>query len=261
VSNKMEATFHNPSSELHKTETALIHALRTIRALWPLMLDQTTAASSGMPASTDEVMSLDRLISLRHDVTTTLNSWARVVVDDRGITHRIPLGTDTEALAVFLERHAEWLSRHPAATEAADEIQTASRHVRAVAIPVRREWLPIGDCPVEVLEVDQRRPCGGRVRAYPDRQFIRCPDCGTEDTLNWWMTQVIPQGSDLAHADAVITFVVSRTFRPLSHQQLRQWATRGLVQRHGRDPKGRTLYSSRAVMDYVTNGTKETTAA
>jgi hypothetical protein len=261
----MEATFHNPSSELHKTETALIHALRTIRALWPLMLDHSTAASSGMPASTDEVMSLDRLISLRHDVTTTLADWTRVVVEDRGITHRIPLGTDTEALAVFLERHAEWLSRHPAATEVADEIQTASRHVRAVAIPVRREWLPIGDCPVEVLTGVgdagvERRPCGGRVRAYPNRQFIRCPDCGTEDTLGWWMTQVIPQGTDLAHADAVITFVVSRTFRPLSHQQLRQWATRGIVQRHGRDPKGRTLYSSRAVMDYVTNGTKETAA-
>ena len=244
----------------HQTETALIHALRTIRALWPLMLDQSTSASSGMPASTDEVLSLDRLISLRHETTTTLNSWARVVVEDRALTHHIPAATDTIDLCVFLERHAEWLSRHPAATEAAEEIQTASRHVRAVAIPVRRDWLPIGDCPVEVLEVDQRRPCGGRVRAYPDRQFIRCPDCGTEDTLAWWMTQVIPQGSDLAHADAVITFVVSRTFRPLSHQQLRQWATRGLVQRHGRDPKGRTLYSSRAVMDYVTNGTKEAAA-
>lgn len=243
-------------------EDQLIHALRTIRALWPAMLNQTTAASSGMPASTDEVLSLDRLISLRHETTTTLNSWARVVVEDRALTHGIPLGTDTEQLAVFLERHAEWLSRHPAATEAAEEIQTASRHVRAVAIPVRRDWLAIGDCPVEVVHPDdQRHPCGGRVRAYPDRQFIRCPDCGTEDTLAWWMTQVIPQGSDLAHADAVITFVVSRTFRPLSHQQLRQWATRGLVQRHGRDPKGRTLYSSRAVMDYVTNGTKETSAA
>jgi hypothetical protein len=80
------------------------------------MLDQSTAASSGLPASTDEVMSLDRLISLRHDVTTTLADWARVVVDDRGIRG----GLKVESTAGRRDGHGR--DRARASTAAGDEV-------------------------------------------------------------------------------------------------------------------------------------------
>jgi hypothetical protein len=245
-----------------QTEDALTHALRTIRGLWPAMLTQSLSPSrSSDTASTDEVMSLDRLISLRHEITALLAEWARLVIDHRGTQHHTPTTTDTNGLCLFLERHAQWLSGHPAAPDAITELRQAANQVRTLAVPKRRDWLPIGDCPVTIANPQGNpTPCAGKVRAYPNRQFIRCPHCGTEDTLAWWMSQIIPEGSDLGNADTVIAFVVSRTFRPISHEQLRQWATRGQVLRHGRDVKGRTLYSSHATLDWVVNQTREAAA-
>jgi hypothetical protein len=74
------------------------------------------------------------------------------------------------------------------------------------------------------------------------------------------MSQIVPEGSDLAHADAVIACVTMRTFQPLTHGQLRQWAYLGNIQRHGKDTKGRTLYSSKAVLAYAQHQIKEEAA-
>jgi len=91
--------------------------------------------------------------------------------------------------------------------------------------------------------------------------FIVCPVCGHEDTLSWWLSKTIPEGADLAPAESVIAFVSLRTAEVLTHAQLRQWATRGFVKRHGRDEKGRTLYSSNAVLAYAKDQIAESEAA
>jgi hypothetical protein len=190
-------------------------------------------------------------------------------------------GGDIASLAVFIDTWAVHLVEQTSEGEmAAADFAKHAKTLRRMARPDRRDWMPIGECPVTVADAEGNPvPCGEQVRAY-DRtvdegytvgefgterklkriQFIRCPGCGTEDTLAWWMSQIVPEGSDLAHADAVIACVVSRTFQPLTHEQLRQWAARGFVMRHGKDTKGRTLYSSKAVLAYAQHQIKEEAA-
>ncbi|MFG1809480.1 hypothetical protein [Streptomyces sp. NPDC049040] len=59
-------------------------------------------------------------------------SWADLIVEGR--TVRLPLRT-VPALAAFLRRHLGWLAVHPAADDAATDIDTVLQHALAVARP------------------------------------------------------------------------------------------------------------------------------
>ena len=218
------------------------------------------------------------ILDIRAAARTDLVNWAGFILDEirdingNPLTNRLVAATPS-ALVPFIATWVEHIVREFPAD--GDLIATkAGRHVKALLdisglaiqngeIVVRgpRDWIPIGDCPVTVADAEGNSVvCGAMVRAYADRSFIACPSCGTEDTLGWWMSQIVPEGSDLAHADAVIACVVSRTFQPLTHEQLRQWASRGYVNRHGKDTKGRTLYSSKAVLAYAKDQQREEVA-
>ena len=247
-------------SSTAQTEDALLAALTTIRQLWPaLMLNIVGSGLAG--TSADEVTSLDRKISLRHEVTLTLNGWARVVVDDRALSHGLPLGTDTIGLCVLLERHARWFSGHEAAPDAVAEITDAAEQVRQAAIPQRREWMPIGTCPIEEEQVIGDLAddgtysrgvgvCGGQVRAYPERDPY-CAKCGTEAVVSWWERAMFPdvEISPLVTADELV-LVVHRAFggAPVKPSTIRQWIKRGVIEASGRDTQGRTLYDRGAVV-------------
>ena len=124
-------------------EDSLLASLATIRAHWSALLLPSSGGMGGI-AGSDPVTGLDRRVSLRHEVTLCLNGWARVVVEDRELTARLPLGNDTLGLIVLLERHALWLSSHEAGADAAVEIAEWAREVKRTATPERREWMPLG---------------------------------------------------------------------------------------------------------------------
>lgn len=202
---------------------------------------------SRMPVSAD-------VLDARDLCCSRLAGWALLVLEERDLRYAALHASDAVGLARFLVVHADWLAGHEAAKDALEEIASSSRDLKDLDEPRQRDWLPIGECPVIVGD----DPCGATVRAYTNRHFIACSRCGTEDTLAWWMSQIVPEGgTDLAAADTAIACVVSETFRPLSHEQLRQWATRGYIRRHGKDHRGRTLYSSRALLAYARDGHKE----
>jgi len=75
-------------------------------------------------------------VEARAAVRGTLASWADLLVEGR--TVRLPLRT-VPALAAFLRRHLGWLAAHPAAEDAASEIdavlQRALRTLRPSAFP------------------------------------------------------------------------------------------------------------------------------
>lgn len=261
-------------SDTHEVIGAIRRACYAIVDYWDGSLDGPRVAgrvgggsTSGEPPLPVSAVVLDD----RRDAHTDLAHWARVilevVVDGEGrrMTWRIPTDEQQQppALAAFVAHWAERLTSldRAEAELCAEELAAHADKLRHHALPDRRDWMPIGECPVTVADADGNPvPCGAKVRAYAERQFIACPGCGTEDTLAWWMSQIVPEGSDLAPADAVIACVTSRTFRPLTHEQIRQWASRGFIQRHGKDVKGRTLYSSAAVLAYVQTQAKEAEA-
>jgi hypothetical protein len=227
------------------------------------------AAGSHVTASKEPPLPISAaILDARAEASRDLIYWARFILDEiRDIngdlmTTRIA-DTAPETLVRFIVIWVDRLiSEFPDdADNLAAEVSKHAGELRKFARPERREWMPIGECPVTVADpAGNSVVCGAKVRAYPDRAFIACPSCGTEDTLAWWMSQIVPEGSDLAHADAVIACVTMRTFRPLSHEQIRQWAARGHIARHGKDTKGRTLYSSAAVLAYAQHQTEEDVA-
>jgi|SRR5690348_8236743 len=230
------------------------------------------------------------VLDARRDAHGDLAHWARVVLElvvdgeGRRMTWTLP-DDDTQplALAAFVSHWAERLADidQAEAELCAEELAKHGHKLKALALPDRRDWMPIGDCPVTVADADGNSvECGATVRAY-DRvaestawtseadgagrkieriQFIRCPGCGTEDTLAWWMSQIIPEGSDRATASEVIAYVAMCAGLILHHDQIRKWASLGNIQRHGKDVKGRTLYSSAAVLAYARRQEKEAVA-
>ncbi|MDT0344941.1 hypothetical protein [Streptomyces litchfieldiae] len=81
---------------------------------------------------------------IRSAIRTVLASWAGLVADERRLE---PPDRDISALARFLSRHVDWLIRHPAAGDAAEEIRNLTRTARNVAYPHNVRRVPIGYCP------------------------------------------------------------------------------------------------------------------
>lgn len=69
-------------------------------------------------------------VEARAAIRGTLASWADLIVEGR--TVRLPLRT-VPALAAFLRRHLGWLAVHPAADEAATEIDALTQRSLAIA--------------------------------------------------------------------------------------------------------------------------------
>jgi hypothetical protein len=235
--------------------TQIRRALGSILMCWDdTMKPARRGEGSHVKTSKEPPMPISaHVLDVRAMTCSRMAGWCLVVIQDRDLHTESLSGLDVKAMADLLDRHADWLGEHEAVADVVAELEASAHELRQITTPAGHDWQVIGDCPVIIGD----DPCGAKVRAYADRGQIKCPKCGTEDTLEWWMSQIVPEGSDVAHADAVIACVTSRTFRPISHQQLRQWASRRFILRHGKDAKGRTLYSSLAVLAYAQDGQKE----
>lgn len=189
-------------------EQRITEALVTIRREWGHMLPTGAPGRSPGGAKSNLITADDhddtgvdidrqtRLVSLRREITTELAQWCRLVIDDRPVTATAVDGSSVPAMCTFLERHAQWLSGHADADDAADRIAgcthdcearalVASHSCRGLVHAVRRHTPPpvvdkarkprphhIGACPMEWEAEDEDgraiiRECGGRVLAHP----------------------------------------------------------------------------------------------
>ena len=169
-----------------------------------------------------DVDAMTRLSALRRTVTEVLNSWSRVVMEDRPVESALPDGRSAVSMCVFLERHAQWMSGHEAAEDMADEVEGLATGVIRFTQPQRREWINLGSCPLEIeAETDDGLAmvtCGGQVRAWPraeDRDgevMARCRRCGIEAVPSWWEARMFddPELRVLLTAEEVVGFVQTR---------------------------------------------------
>ena len=194
----------------------------------------------------------------RAECCDRLAGWALMIAEEKDLHPAINV-RDAPLLARFVEMWAQWLSTHPAGPDVTRELGDSARKIERLARPDRKDYIVIGKCPVSVAVDGSPAPCGGQVRAYSERNVIECRRCGTADTLAWWESQIVPnvEAKELATAGEVCIVVHRQTSEVVSEQTVRQWATRGCVQRHGKDAKGRTLYAWLAVVMYVQSGTRE----
>ena len=165
----------------------IAQACASIRRDWPHMLPRNAPAqrlgggsrsaqiTAADHAPTDsDIDPLTRLVSLRRLIVDVLNGWSRVVIEDRPITSSaVPDGRSAPDMCAFLERHAQWMSGHEAATDCAEEVSDLARRAHQVTNPARREWIALGDCPLPwVDEEGNETRCGGTVRAWPRARLV-----------------------------------------------------------------------------------------
>ena len=196
-------------TETQALEQRITDALVTIRREWSAMMPRGAsgsrpgggAKSAQITADDDADTGIDidkttRLVAVRREVTDELVQWCRLVIDDRPVTATSVDGSDVPGMCTFLERHAQWLSGHADAEDAADRIAgctpdceartlIASHSCSGLVHKVRRHSPPpivdkplpqrphyIGTCPLEWEAEDEdgrleMRECGGNVRAFP----------------------------------------------------------------------------------------------
>ena len=251
-------------TETEIVEDALLAALKRIRDAWGHMLPEeapgrrirsSRSTPSGIVGShgpadlmttkgpswsvdhttTDgDIDPLTRVVSLRALVTAHLNAWCRVVMEDRPVTNpaTLPPGDDALAMVTFLERHAQWLSGHEAATDMLDELTEDAAQCARWADPYRREWHTIGACPFVVDDGDTaHRFCHGRVRVHiaDETDDASCSDCGREAMVEWWETVLgIEHERILTPAEAA-QLLASRLGVEVTERTVRNWARTGRV--------------------------------
>lgn len=274
----MSATEHLTESQ--HIEQRITQALVTIRREWPALRLGPPSSSPGGGAKSaqitaddhkrgewhvlgDSVVDVDamtRCSTLRRTVTDVLNSWSRVVMEDRPVEHALPDGRSAESMCIFLERHAQWMSGHEAADDMADEVEGLAKGVTRFTQPQRREWINLGSCPLEVeAETDDGLAmvtCGGQVRAWPraeDRDgevMARCRRCGVEAVPSWWEARMFddPELRVLLTAEEVVGFVHRAYGKVIKAATVRQWDKRGTIEPAGHDDKGRRLYARDALV-------------
>lgn len=81
----------------------------------------------------------------RMDIRAVLVSWAKLIFEERGISSPPDV---VPAVSAFVATHAVWLSAHPAASDAADEMgELAHGRPWRTAYPSGARSYPVGVCP------------------------------------------------------------------------------------------------------------------
>ena len=238
----------------HRTATQVLEddltrALRNMARDWPAMIrpgetqapGQATASGTTLEdhATSDaDQRRIDRILSLRRYVQDVLNGWCRVVIEDRGTEHGIPLGYNVPGMIGFMTTHAQWMSGHEAATDCRDEITDLSKRCHLVVDPPRRETMSIGRCPLEVPgEADVLGVCGGdvRVRLAPDERdgeaWASCHSCGEVAVATWWESRMFGDPELrrwLTDAD-VVTLIHTIYGDVIKPNTVRQWVKREVL--------------------------------
>ena len=264
----------------HRTETQklgddIAQAMRNLRRDWPHMLRPGETQAPGMASRSGVTLDdhatsdadqrrIDRTISLRRFAVDLLNSWSRVVMEDRGITNpaTLPIGNRVEGehgMATFLERHADWMSGHESARDARDELVDLAHRCHLVAFPTRRESISIGRCPLEVPgEQDVLTVCGGDVRSRPvpedendGQAWAACNRCGEVAVASWWEDKMFDDPETrrwLTDAD-VVTFMHRTYGEVIAQATVRQWVKRRILEPSSEKTEdGRRLFDRDAVV-------------
>jgi hypothetical protein len=180
----------------------LTRDITTAPELYDALAQQlATVGSGGEPVSgsRDPGMALNEAAAdARATLRAVLASWARVVVEDRGINppgrsapEALPLGfigpprlewvADDSPLVVarWLATHVDWLACQPFADEVCAEIRDATSRAWSIAYPSGRRRYEVGPCPLEcdgtlwasLARVDDLLPSRLRCSADPEHEW------------------------------------------------------------------------------------------
>ncbi len=87
----------------------------------------------------------ESVLALRSRITELLTSWARLVIEERGVA--APRNRSVPGLAEFLGRHLSWLTEHPAGPDFDREVTALMRSCHSVREETRSARRELGGCP------------------------------------------------------------------------------------------------------------------
>lgn len=215
-------------------------------------------------------------------VDNTITTWARDLMETTGATLPEPATVaftlvrqwpscpvvpahPTSRAALLLWRHVDWWRRRQEAPEFYSEILAVEDDLKRAVDTRSRDSMTIGKCPIEWPDDDGvLRVCGGDVRARSTPQSMtlaelrrgltplpRCRRCQTEAEVEWWQERIMPEVAAAVTASDLIGVIAFELQWPVTHDQIRQWKSRGKIEAVGKDDKGRTLYDHRDVIERI----------
>ena len=239
-----------PRTETQRLADDIAHQASIIRREWDHVLDSTAPARRPGSASKSNTITLDdndpstadldaptRLMHMRRNVTDVLNSWVRAVMEDRPVTNpeSLPLGTDTVAMAGFLERQADWISGQEYGPDCLDELREARWQIQAYTDPYKREWHRLGGCPLIVTDDDEKpatRFCRGtvRIKIGVTDDDATCTGCGQTAPVEWWEA-TMNANLDTGHVRAprLAQILSTRLHIHVDERTIRRWAKTGKI--------------------------------
>jgi hypothetical protein len=180
-------------------------------------------------------MALDeRTVEMRTEAADVLASWARLVVEERGVKGL--RGCDVGSLVSFLRDEAEWIAGHPAAVSFDEEVRQLLQRLGALFGPAPVRGLALGacvepECTGTLLVVV--RGAGGSA-ATPGH--VSC------DAGHMLPPRAVADGGRSAGEVGAVTTPGRRTVSTelaalamgVSEATIRKWASRGRITRYGR---------------------------
>lgn len=221
-----------------RLEDELLEALDLIRQHWASLLTPTTRPSTGSP-STDTLTSTERRILLRQQVDQALARWCRVIIRDRALSTRLPLGTDTLGMLELVERWARWFTaEHDDARRATRQLGTLGLAVKHTVDPPARDHVYLGPCPFVLLDPDGKVDRDGRSLLWPCQGRILtqiggdgsayCTGCGQEAMREWW-EHVLQIRLPYVTLPGLVPILHARLGLRVTDRHLRRWRRDGVI--------------------------------
>jgi hypothetical protein len=167
-----------------------------------------------------------------YTLRSTLIFWAASIAEQRGVP--MPATTASD-LATFLVGQVDWLRAQAAGPDGFDELTAAIRNARrAIDRPADRRYA--GPCTQEIEIDGHQRKCGTDLYAWPGKDTITCPTCGTDvpvDERRAWL---------LEQTDGIVLTVaeLERAIDGLKRNTLKSWIARHRLKPHGGTRDGET---------------------
>jgi hypothetical protein len=179
----------------------------------------------------------------RGQIQAVLSSWARVVVDERGIT--VPDSDEVAVTAPWLATHVTWFAGHQFADEVVHEIRKLTGRAHKLRDPDRR--MTIGERCRVVPEGAER--CPGTVSmvvSSDDLWSARCDVCGPQEAEPYLHDKI---GGRWVNVERVQAFALHNHGVRAAGATVRDWVRRGRIE--SKEEQGKTWYELGSVQRYL----------
>lgn len=159
----------------------------------------------------------------------TLSTWAKSIVDERGIPAPAPA---SDALAAFISQQLPWLRCQPDAAAGFDELDYAAWLLR-VTIDTRPDLTYLGACNTPT---DTGPACDTELRAAKDAKTVTCPSCGARHDVADRRAELLRRVHNMLMTAPEIAAAITAWRGPLPVNTVYSWARRRRLPRRGTDP-------------------------